>query len=63
MRLTDGVLTRPRRCRRPLPSLALLKLSRITSFLWNCLFLIDTSIRTISCHTILPAPMFKWLDQ
>ena len=28
-------LTRPRRCKRPFPSLARLQLSRMTSFLWN----------------------------
>lgn len=58
---TGVVLTRPRRCRRPLPFLALLKLSRMFSFLWNCLFLMDTSILTMSCHTTRPAPMFRWL--
>lgn len=54
--------TKPRRCSRPLVSFACLKLATIVSFLWNCLFLMDTSILTISCQTTRPAPMFKCLS-
>jgi hypothetical protein len=53
--------TRPRRCSRPLPSFARFILARIVSFLWNVLFLMATSMRTMSCHTIRPAPRFRCL--
>lgn len=53
--------TRPIRCSLPLPFFALLKLSRIFGFLWKVRFLIETSILTISCQTIRPAPMLRCL--
>ena len=55
------IRTRPRKWRRPLVSFACLQLARITSFLWKVRFLMETSMRTMSCQTMRPAPIFKCL--
>jgi len=54
--------TRPSKCKVPVPSRARLHASKMVGLLWNCLFLMDMSMRTISCQTTRPAPMLRCLD-
>lgn len=52
--------TSPHRCSRPLVFLAFSSVFLITSLLANSFLRIVWSMRTTSCHTTRPAPMFRW---